>query len=487
MDDRQSQSPAPQPNRRRKQRRRALEGKLSTLSVLLVLVCFGGLAIYLTCGTRSKVSWVEQRNLAKFPSFSLKSYFSGDFTRGITEWFDDTVPNRDSLKNAGISVKNYFGFRGGDDTVAFINGPKPVKTPSKVTEPSSEPSAPTEPVNPSGESNPSTSTDPSTEPTTESTQRDYTEEDAEGSWENGLLIVKQDGHWRCMELFGGGSGSTYAQALNDLQAAVGDGVTIYSMPAPLASEFYVPSNYADYTASQSDCFDGVHKKLNSGIVALNVCPILAKHTEETIYCRTDHHWQPLGAYYAAEAFARAAGVPFAPLSDYTQDVNEGFVGTMYAFSGDSRIADDPEDFVFFRPKCQYSTYYYDTAFNYLYPGDLIVDTDAPNSYLMFMGGDSCTVKIKTEVNNGRKLVLIKDSYGNAEIPFYTSSFEEIYVVDMRYFERNLPEFIRAMGITDVLFSMSAFSVVGGNADYLTDLITQDAGSTIVDGQLSATP
>ncbi len=59
------------------------------------------------------------------------------------------------------------------------------------------------------------------------------------------------------------------------------------------------------------------------------------------------------------------------------------------------------------------------------------------------------------MKNGRKLLVIKDSFGNAEIPFYTSSFEQIYVLDVRYFERNLVNFIETTGVTDVLFTMSA--------------------------------
>ena len=468
--------------RQRRERRKRLETRISTISVLLILLTFGFFTIYMTSGTRATVSLVEKRNLTKFPEFSLKNYFSGEFTAGVTKWFDDTVPNRDDLKNAGISVKSLFGFRGSSD-VAFVNKPKPVAKPTEA-EPTEEPQA-SESVASTDGTTPTHSTEPTQPETTEPTQRDFTGEEAEGEWENGLLIVNQDGHWRCMELFGGGSGTTYAEALNTLQEKVGDHVTIYSMPAPLASEFYVPSNYAEYSASQSDCFDNVHKKLNSGIVALNICSVLAKHTEEPIYCRTDHHWMPLGAYYAAESFCKAAGVPFADLTKYTQDKNEGFVGTMYAFSGDSRIHDDPEDFVFYRPTATYQTYFYDTAFNFLRTGDLIIDTDSSNSYLMFMGGDDYTVKINTNVKNGRKLLLIKDSYGNAEVPFYTSSFEQIFVMDVRYFERNLVNFINDMGITDVLFSMCSYSVVGTNADYLPDLLTQDADSSIVDEQTSS--
>ena len=132
------------------------------------------------------------------------------------------------------------------------------------------------------------------------------------------------------------------------------------------------------------------------------------------------------------------------------------------------------------PRAKYQAYFYDAAFNYQYSGDLFAEVDTANSYVMFLGGDDYVVKVDTEVKNGRKLLVIKDSFGNAEIPFYTSSFEQIYVLDVRYFERNLVNFIETTGVTDVLFTMSAYSVVGDNADNIANLISQDADSTIID-------
>lgn len=320
----------------------------------------------------------------------------------------------------------------------------------------------------------------------EVSSRDYTKEEAEGEiTDDGLLVVKQDEHWRAMEQFGGGSGDSYVEGLNKLRAELDSGVNIYSMPAPLACEFYTPSNLSDNYVSQAECFSSIAKRLDSGINTVDLCSVLKNHTEENIYCRTDHHWQPLGAYYAAQAFAEKANVPFDDISSYNKVDTEGYVGTLYAFYGDERIKNDPESFTYYEPKTSCKTYYYDQSFNYEYEGSLMYDVDVANSYIRFLGGDDSAVKIKTGVNNGRKLLVVKDSYGNAEIPFFTSSFEEIYVVDMRYFECNLVNFIDEMDITDVLFTMAAYSVVGVNADNIDTLITQNADSEIVDGQLTA--
>ena len=260
-------------------------------------------------------------------------------------------------------------------------------------------------------------------------------------------------------------------------------------PAPTASAIYTPKNGIDYVGDQKECFDGVAEKLNAGIQSVNVVDVMKKHAEEDIYLRTDHHWQARGAYYAARTFAEAAGVPFADLSTYTEESIPGYVGTMYGFSQDTRILNDPDDFHYFVPASNYVASYYDTSFNYQYEDDLFADVDTANAYLKFLGGDSCIVKVDTQMKNGRKLLVIKDSFGNAEIPFYTNSFEQIYVADVRYLECNLVSFIKDMGITDVLFTMSAYSVVGDNADNIQNLIAQNAGETIADSHIvpSVTP
>lgn len=315
-------------------------------------------------------------------------------------------------------------------------------------------------------------------------QKDYTKEEAEGGiTDDGLLVVNQDYHWRAMEMFGGGSGDTYVSSLNKLRDSLDDSVRIYSMPAPLACEFYTPSNFSDVYFSQAECFADIAKRLDKGITTVDICSVLKKHTEEHIYSRTDHHWQPLGAYYAARTLAKAAGVPFDDISKYKKVTDEGYIGSLGAMYEDERLKNDPEKFTYYEPQGKISTYYYDQQFEYIYEGSLLVPVDISNSYIRFISGDSYAVKVKTGIKNGRKLLVIKDSFGNAEIPFYTSSFEEIYVADMRYFERNIVNFVNDMGITDVLFTMAAYSVVGVNADNIETLITQDKDSRITDGQL----
>lgn len=304
----------------------------------------------------------------------------------------------------------------------------------------------------------------------ESTGGNNLTQGAEGVMTNGLLkMTDSTGHVWGISLYGGGSGDNYASYLNQFKKKVGDTVNVFNMVIPTQSAFYTPEEFADYNASHLNSINSIANQLD-GVINVDAYSVLEAHTDEYIYTRTDHHWMPLGAYYAAKAFCETAQVDIKPLDTYKKYEVEGFVGSMYRFSDyDPDIENDPEVFTYYVPSTDHTATYYTTSFEEDYDSRFIksifVDQPVSGSYSIFMGGDEKIVKAETDNKNGRKLCVFKDSYGNAEIPFYIDGFEEIYVCDIRYFD-NLKgsEFVKENGITDVLFTMCTFSAVGENAE-----------------------
>lgn len=285
---------------------------------------------------------------------------------------------------------------------------------------------------------------------------------------NGIAIVGN----RAMTLYGANSSAfvTYAEAINKYKEAL-PGVNCYCMLIPTACEFYGSPEVNAKCASQRAHINIAIENLKN-IKYVDAYSALAAHTDEPIYLRTDHHWAALGGYYAAEAFAKAAGVPFLPLSDYTEKVNTGFVGTMYGYSGNNAIIkNNPEDFVYHVPKTvEWTTTYY----NYKLSGGKVVSVDTPmkaafflnygdnrsDNYCTFMGGDAKIVHVETSTKNGRRLAIFKESFGNPIPGYLFGSFEEIYVLDQRYFSHNAIEYLKEKNITDVLFANN--TVAAGN-------------------------
>lgn len=277
---------------------------------------------------------------------------------------------------------------------------------------------------------------------------------------NGNVIIGT----RALSLYSAGTSNCeyYASVINKYKAALPN-VKVYSMVIPTACEFYSSTEIASRCTSQLAHINEIYKNLNN-VIAVNAYAELQKHTDEAVYLRTDHHWAPLGGYYAAKAFANAAGVPFLPLSDYTKHTNTGFVGTMYGYTEKNTVLkNNPEDFVYYTPN---SVDYVTTYYNYKLSGSTVsgayepmkasffldYGNNASDNYCTFMGGDAKIVHVKTNTKNGRRLAIFKDSFGNTIPGYLFGSFEEIYVLDLRYFSHNAVDFMKQKNITDLLFA-----------------------------------
>ncbi len=264
---------------------------------------------------------------------------------------------------------------------------------------------------------------------------------------------------RALEVFSGSfkNGERYAQALNSCKAALGEQVNVFCMVIPTSAAYYMPSEEAAKYGSQLDNYNHIAEHLD-GVIGVPVYSAIGAHTDEYLYSRTDYHWQPLAAYYAGEQFAVAAGVPYVALDTYTPVVREGYVGAFYAVNGVDELKDAPDTFTYYKPANldRITCTYYNTAFANPKTSRLFFeDNSIAASYTVFVGRDDCILQTDTDVDNDRVLVIFKDSYGNALVPFLTQSFEQIYLCDFRYFDLNAVSFIQQVGATDVLFAMSS--------------------------------
>ena len=254
------------------------------------------------------------------------------------------------------------------------------------------------------------------------------------------------------------TGAQYAQMINSYKQTFPD-INFYNMSIPLASAFYIPPNMKNEFPDQHKLITNIGDNLDGSIANIDVYAALAPHLSEYLYSRTDHHWQPLGAYYAAQAFIKETGLPFADLSTYSKFVKENYCGSNYLYSNNlAAFKQYPDTFTYYKPKNSYTLNRYNGYFNFETKSDLFFDSiQGSGCYCTILGCDDRIFEIKTDVNNGRVLVVIKDSYGNALIPFFVGSFEKIYVVDMRYTYIKMTDLFKKVGATDVLFGQSLSS------------------------------
>lgn len=281
---------------------------------------------------------------------------------------------------------------------------------------------------------------------------------------NGIIIVGKPNTARALSTFSCSSAGAapLAECGNYYKSMLGDGVNVYVAAIPLAAAYYTPNAARQWTKNQESAFNAMFAALKGGVKGVDLYSALAKHASENIYSRTDHHWAPLAGYYAAEAFAKIAGVPFKSLANYDEVVVSNYVGSMHMYSKDSAISASPEKFVYHKPRgIQYTTTYitYSIDSNRKIVGEsrpvagkYFYDMRGGGAYCSFMGGDSKITQVRTATKNGRRLIIVKDSFGNVLPGYLFFSFEEIHVIDFRYFNKNIKSYVKQHGITDILLA-----------------------------------
>ena len=250
----------------------------------------------------------------------------------------------------------------------------------------------------------------------------------------------------------------YAETLNDCASQL-SGTKVYSMVIPNHSEFGVPERVRNYyeEASQRENTMAVNNTLSASITAVDIYDALNLHNNEDIYFDTDTHWAPLGAFYAYEKFCEAAGVTPTTLDSFTKTSSD-FTGYLAYVTSEDVLNNNPDTLDLYDPKYNYTC-------EISYDGQYFEETDSLNShdeslgYAMYLHGDMGCVRITNhDLSTGRKLLVVKDSYGNAMGPFLGASFDEVHVADFRYFEGDLPTYCTEHGITDVLFAVNEMAV-----------------------------
>lgn len=438
--------------------------RLSHLIYLLIVgIVFAALTAVFIFFPRPTFSELEKRELARFPDIADYSGKIDQYPSDISTWFSDSEPFRDRFLTMSMSLRGAMGYRFGnpDEAVSF----KDIAASDEAV--TGNAAAEEEELTAAG--NPLA--------------------DADAKRSNRVIVVGSGQNVRALSSFGGTPqmADPYIEMVGEYMKAL-PGVSIYAFVIPTGCEFYLPDRAKNMCKPEKPVLDYIQQNLPAGAKFVEAYPYLAAHTHDPIYLRTDHHWSPLGAFYGAKAFAKTAGVPFKELDSYDRHVVHDFVGTMYAFSKDIAIKNAPEDFVYYTPKgLNYNSTFisyttnkehratsasqpYESEFFKSYPDG------SGSAYSTFMGGDHFLVKVNTGTLSDRKLLILKDSYGNALPGYLFYSFGEVHVGDFRYFVPNLVQYVKENGITDLMFAFNIFNTVtSGTVKRISALLNQSGG------------
>lgn len=232
------------------------------------------------------------------------------------------------------------------------------------------------------------------------------------------------------------------------------------MIAPTAQELFssdIPS-FAGYLSEKS-FIDECYKKIQ-GISTIDCLSFLSGHKNDYVFYRTDHHWTSKGAYYAYCAAAKTLGYSSYGLDSFNiETASSSFRGTLYSKTLDNSISPDIINYYHLasgEPKIKMTVYdgEKETVYDSLYVRSFL---EVKDKYSSFTGSNAPIVTIETDVDNGKSLLMIKDSYAHSLVPFLANHYSRITMVDMRYINTDLNRFIDFDSYQQAMFMFNAIS------------------------------
>lgn len=233
-----------------------------------------------------------------------------------------------------------------------------------------------------------------------------------------------------------------------------DKVELLLAPSPaFVLEDKLPMSAPYYDAqAMYDSADTILKKAKH----IKTYSMLVEYARQNqVYYRTDHHWTLLGAYAAYCAYCNqndSAKHTYGYFS--AKKITEDFYGTMY-----SKVLDPwaKSDTMYAASNIPLADVECDgTSQSGIYDVGKLTQKD---KYAYFFGGNYGEVKITMNKEGAKKLLVIKDSYANSFVPFLMEDYDQITMLDLRYYKKSIQQYVKE-GAFDkilVLYEMSNFA------------------------------
>ncbi len=242
------------------------------------------------------------------------------------------------------------------------------------------------------------------------------------------------------------------EAINKFASSVN--VPVYTMIAPTSAGIYsesLPENAPQL--SQRELISHINSKFDKSISVIDVYDFLYAMKDDYIYYRTDHHWTSLGAYCAYSVAIQKLGFNSIAFSKFNiEHASSEFYGTYFSKTLYDKIRPDTIDIYTYNEgssvvSCIENNGISSKKYNDIYFREYLEKKD---KYSMYLGTNISEVKIKTNLESDKKILIFKDSYANSFIPFLTQHYNEIEVLDMRYIN-NYRDYVNPDDYSQVLF------------------------------------
>ena len=240
-----------------------------------------------------------------------------------------------------------------------------------------------------------------------------------------------------------------AASLADLQEKLtAEGISMNTILVPMAAQVLTDKLPTDAPVAEYAAI--LQVLTDAGVDTTDVFSVLAAHSNENIYYRTDHHWTSLGAYYAYSQLCQTLGLTPFDTAAHTALTADGFYGTHYA---KARTWNAVPDVITYYDLANTLTVWNVTAAGQPTEGQAtgLYDTEklsVYDKYAMFLHGNNGLSRVQG--NGSGRILVIKDSYANCFVPYLTANYADIDVVDFRNYNYGLDQLIADNGYDQIL-------------------------------------
>ena len=219
-----------------------------------------------------------------------------------------------------------------------------------------------------------------------------------------------------------------------------EGNDIYLAVIPDKNRYLAEKN--GYLSLDYDAFSSYMREKMDYAEYIEIADLL----ETSDYYETDTHWKQEKIQDVAERLAKAMGAELR--SDYVKkELDVPFYGV---YAGQSALIHKPDKIQYLvgdgfdKIQVEGASEIYDFQ-----------KAEGKDPYEMFLSGNQPIVTMKNdEVQNGKRLIIFRDSFASSLAPLMISGYEEIVLVDLRYISSDLLGEYAAFENADVLFLYS---------------------------------
>lgn len=291
----------------------------------------------------------------------------------------------------------------------------------------------------------------------EESKAEISKTEDKGYLDNNVFIYKNVGY----KVFNGSdeNAEKYAKNINSIASTLDPSITVYSIIVPTHSLISLNQLQAESSANEKANIEIIKNNLSSGIKSIDAEAALKDKSNEYIYYNTDESWTALGAYYAYREFCKNAQLTASDLSGIEKKQIEGFFGGLVSATktdknkkGNADLLKNPDTVEYYNIGSNYQCGLWETKNS----GELTVSfineaVSAENALDIFCYGNVSLFRTYTNKETGKRLCIVKDSFGSELAPYFTENYDEVHVIDPRLFEGSLTGYCYNHSITDVLF------------------------------------